>query len=295
MEATISSVARELGVLGGIGPLKWPPVDFTFEPDALNLVRSPRDRIQRLPDALLVPDLSLLDQQALEERIEADDPTLSALVIRIGGVGTYPAQVSPQDSLHRTLFSASHEWMHHWLFFRPLGRKVWAGGELSSINETVADIFGEEVGDLALTRLTDEVFDRPPFEPPVLRPPRRLPDDIFDYTREMRFTRVRLEELLGQGQVDEAEAFLEEQRLGFVANGFNIRKLNNAWFAFHGTYAGSAESISPIEGQLRAIRADTGSVAAFLDHVSSISRPGELEAMAREAGWEPTPPGRGDG
>ena len=98
---------------------------------------------------------------------------------------------------------------------------------------------------------------------------------------------MRLEALLDDGQVAEAEAYLEERRLEFVANGYNIRKLNNAWFAFNGTYADSAASISPIEGQLRAIRADSTGVDEFLRRVAVIDAPGQLERMALDAGWAP--------
>lgn len=286
LESAISGVVNDLGVSDGVGPLKWPPVDFTFEANGLVLIRSPRDRIDRLPDVLLKPDVPLLERIELESQVEANDPSLSALVVRIGGVATYPAQVTPEASLHRTLEVASHEWLHHWLFFQPLGRRIWNGGELTSINETTADIFGEEVGDLALTRLTGEVFDRAPWEPPTFRRVGEPPDDVFDFTREMRGVRLRLEEILDDGQMAQAEAFLEKRRLEFVANGFDIRKLNTAWFAFNGTYAGGPGSISPIEGQLKTIRADAGSLAEFLHRVSQIDEEGELEEMAQEAGYQ---------
>ena len=103
----------------------------------------------------------------------------------------------------------------------------------------------------------------------------------------MRQTRARLEELLEDGNVAEAEAYLEERRLQFVEQGHNIRKLNTAWFAFHGTYADGAASISPIETQLRTIRADSADIAEFLDRVAVIDEAGELERLAREAGWSP--------
>ena len=101
----------------------------------------------------------------------------------------------------------------------------------------------------------------------------------------MRLTRTRLDELLAGGRIVEAEAYLEERRLAFVANGHQLRKLNTAFFAFHGTYAGSPAAASPIEAQLRAVRADAAGLGAFLDRVSLIAEVGELEAMAREAGW----------
>ena len=283
LEATISGVVDELGIIRHVGPLRWPPVDFTFEPQALVLVRSPRDAIVRLDDVLLEPGVSVLDQIALEEGVEGGPDEVSALVVRLGGLATYPAQVIPTASLHTTLNLASHEWLHHWLFFRPLGRRWGAGGELQSVNETVANIAAEEIGDRALERLTGAAFEREPWRPRERRP--EPPPGVFEFNREMRVTRLRLEELLADGRVADAEAYLEERRLAFVANGHQLRKLNNAWFAFHGTYADSPAAIGPIEAQLRAIRADAAGLGAFLDRVSAIAEEGELETMARAAGW----------
>jgi hypothetical protein len=293
LEGAISGVLSDLGIIDAFGPVRWPPVDFTFEDRGLVLVRSPRDRIDRLDDLLLDPGVSLLDQEEIEEEIETLDDTISAVVVRVGGVATYPAQVSPNLSLHGTLALASHEWLHHWLYFRPLGRGWFDGGEIRSINETLANIFGKEVGDLALERLTGQVFERAPWVPPTVHSRAEPPEDVFDFRREMRQTRVELESLLDAGEVDEAEAFLERRRLEFVANGFNIRKLNNAWFAFNGTYADSPGSISPIEGQLRTVRADSASLSEFLDRLSGITEPGELEALALGAGWVPIDPRTG--
>lgn len=287
LEGAISQAAADEGVIDELGPLRWPPVDFTFEPGALVLVRSPKDRIERLSDLLLNPDISTLDQIAIENKVEADEPGISALIVRIGGVATYPSQVSPNGSLLDTLNLASHEWLHQWLIFKPLGRKWFAGGELQSINETVANIFGEENGDKAYEILTGQHVNRPPWTPPTLQPKQPIPPGVFDYTTEMRKTRSHLEDLLNAGKVDEASAYLEQRREEFVAHGYDIRKLNTAWFAFYGTYADSAASISPIEGQLRAIRADSGSLSAFLQRVSVIDKPGQLEQMALAAGWVP--------
>ena len=289
LEAVISQTVDDLGIIDRLGPVRWPPVDFTFESNGLLLVQSPRDEIVRLGDFLLEPDVDLLQQIALEEEVESLDPNISALVVRIGGVATYPAQVTPDASLHDLLRIASHEWLHHWLFFRPLGRAWFAGGELTSVNETVANIASEEISDRALARLTGEVLVREPWQPPQISERVEPDPDVFDFQREMRGTRTRLEELLTAGAVAEAEAYLEERRLVFVENGYNIRKLNTAWFAFHGTYADGPASISPLEGQIRSIRADSANLAEFLDRVAVISEEGELEKVALDAGW--TPPG----
>ena len=111
--------------------------------------------------------------------------------------------------------------------------------------------------------------------------------ETFDFRREMRETRLSLDSLLAEGQVEEAEAYLEQRRLLFVQNGYYIRKLNTAYFAFYGTYADNPAAVSFIEPQLRAIRRDSGSLGEFLDRVSQIAKPSQLETLARAAGWQP--------
>ena len=288
LEGAISQAADDLGVIARFGPVRWPPVDFAFQAGGHVLVRSPRDAIVRLDDRLLTSGISLPEQDELEQKVESLDDNISAIVARIGGVATYPAQVTPDTSLRGVLSVAGHEWVHHWLIFHPLGRAWLAGGELTSVNETVANIASEELSDRALELLTGEVVTRDPWRPPRVGEPRPTPEPgVFDFRYEMRQTRARLEELLEGGNVAEAEAYLEERRLQFVERGYSIRKLNTAWFAFHGTYADGASSISPIEPQLRTIRADSADLAEFLNRVAVIDEDGELERIAREAGWRP--------
>ncbi len=288
LEGAISQSADELGVIARFGPVRWPPVDFAFQEGGHVLVRSPRDAIVRLDDRLLTSDISLPEQDELEREVESLGDNISAIVARIGGVATYPAQVTPDTSLRGALSVASHEWVHHWLIFHPLGRAWFAGGELTSVNETVANIASEELSDRALESLTGEVVTREPWQPPRVGEPGPTPEPgVFDFRHEMRQTRAHLEDLLEKGKVTEAETYLEERRLRFVEEGYSIRKLNTAWFAFHGTYADGAASISPIEPQLRTIRADSADLAEFLRRVAVIDEDGELERLAREAGWSP--------
>ncbi len=76
---------------------------------------------------------------------------------------------------------------------------------------------------------------------------------VFDFGREMDTTRRRVDELLAAGEVEQAEAYMEERRRLFVANGCVIRKLNQAYFAFYGGYqagggvpgAGGGDPIGP--------------------------------------------------
>ena len=84
----------------------------------------------------------------------------------------------------------------------------------------------------------------------------------------MRETRQHTEDLLEQGQVADAESYMEERRQELLERGYRIRKINQAYFAFYGSYATSAASVSPIEGQLRDLRKRSETLGDFLRTVS---------------------------
>jgi hypothetical protein len=56
-----------------------------------------------------------------------------------------------------------------------------------------------------------------------------------------------------------------------VAHGYYIRKLNQAYFAFHGTYALSPTSVSPVAKQLEELRSYVPEVGEFLAAVRKAS------------------------
>ena len=154
---------------------------------------------------------------------------------------------------------AAHEWVHHWLFFRPLGRNFQQSPEMLTLNETSATIAGEELGDLAYEALTGEAVERPWI---------RSTDSLFDFAAEMRKTRLGAEEMLFEGAIEGAETYMEARRRLFVREGYNIRKINQAYFAFHGSYATGPGSVSPIGEQLQELRSRSGSVGEFLETVA---------------------------
>jgi hypothetical protein len=104
------------------------------------------------------------------------------------------------------------------------------------------------------------------------------PPGVFDYNREMRNTRLRVDELLAQGQIEEAEQYMEARRQLFVEQGHNIRKLNQAYFAFHGSYATSPSTGNPIGGQLEWLRGRRPTLHAFVRDIASVSRYQDLTA-----------------
>ena len=88
---------------------------------------------------------------------------------------------------------------------------------------------------------------------------------------------------------------MEQRREVFVQNGYYIRKLNQAYFAFHGNYAEGGASSSPIGGEVQALRQRSASVGDFIRRIAGIGKytPGlGLDKPAAEAPTtQPAPAG----
>ena len=264
VEREISDVLAAEGFSSRIGAI-LPPVDTVLGHAPTLLVTSPRDRIFRLENTLLRHGIRPDDREALEQ-LTLDERDLSAIVVNIGGVGTFPSVVSSGNSLHHALTTVAHEWLHNWFFFQPLGQHFWDSPDMTTLNETAATLGGWEIGDRAYEAMTGIKFERQPPAPPAERDP-----NAFDFNSHMRETRLHTEELLSQGHTAEAEAYMEERRLKLLERGYRIRKINQAYFSFYGSYATSAASISPIEGQLRDLRQRSDSLGDFLNTVAEFS------------------------
>lgn len=156
---------------------------------------------------------------------------------------------------------------------------------MQSINESVADIVGKEVGDSTYTRLTGQSLHKNSRESTMTKVKISEEVAIFDFRKELQETRIQLEKILATGNLGEAEKYLEERRMLLVENGFYIRKLNQAYFAFHGTYAKSPAALSPIGAQLHTIRKSSANLADFLRQVSRVKSAVELEELAIQVGW----------
>ena len=272
IESNISAVLVEAG-LGTWGEFIFPPVDIRLSEPPRVLVTSPRDRILRTHDVLLRPGISIGQREGIEDKLLVE-AGLSALVLNIGGLATYPATLPDNQPLHWTAQTAAHEWLHHYLFFRPLGQNIFSSGDMQTLNETVADVAGREIGNLVFEMLGGVIKPLPPMSiGERLEPedPERDREESFDFNREMRATRLMVDKLLAEGRVEETEVYMEQRRRLFVDNGFPIRKLNQAYFAFFGTYAESPASVSPIGDQLRQFRDLTPDVGAFIKEVSAVS------------------------
>lgn len=278
IEAAISAVLAAEG-LSIFGEFIFPPVDIRLTEPPKLLVTSPRDRIERTHDVLLRSDVTLRDRQELEDGFFSD-ANLAALVEDIGGLATYPASVPTTQSLRWTLQASAHEWLHHHFFFRPLGQNMFANADMVTLNETIASIAGKEIGDRAFVIMGGKIPAPAPTAAQSAESVDAAPQ-AFDFGAEMNQTRRRVDALLEQGDIEQAEAYMERRRLLFVKNGYPIRKLNQAYFAFYGTYADLPASVSPIGEQVSRFRELTPNLGDFIARVADISDYDQFLRMLR--------------
>ncbi len=269
-----------------MGGAAWPPVLMNMSPLPYMLIVSPRDRIAQTNSASLVPGLTTEARDALETAVY-NQLDQSALVVPIGGLGTYPAMIRETGNINWLAEVTAHEWAHHWLSLHPLGVRYLADPQMRTINETVASLVGQEVGPLVIARYYPELAP-----PPAVSPTAAEPEPAtFDFSVEMAATRATVDRLLAEGEIDAAEAYMEQRRQVFVANGYAIRKLNQAYFAFYGGYAaepGGAAGADPIGPLLRGLRTASPSLGAFLRDVGGVTSYDDLLALYRlQVGEEP--------
>lgn len=280
IEGQVASVLIDEG-FGTLGQL-LPPISMHFTQVPNLLIVSPRDEI-RFEVSINLNPMPIDEISALEDRIDqAHD--VSSLIVPLGGIALYPAMILETTSLTFAIETFAHEWLHHYLFFYPLGLNYEFAGETRVINETTANIFGKAIAPLVLHRYY-----------PELAPPTQTRNtthlisftqrqaDPFDFGAAMHETRTRVDELLAAGQVEQAEAYMEERRRLFVENGYGIRKLNQAYFAFYGGYQSGtpgAGGQDPTGAAVQAILDQSGGLHDWIAVMRNITTRAELLSTA---------------
>ncbi|MFN2187748.1 MAG: hypothetical protein ACK2T3_03205 [Candidatus Promineifilaceae bacterium] len=279
LQEQVSSVLVEEGF--DILNSAWPPVEMHMTPLPYVLIVSPREEIRQIHNITLENGLSSALREEIEETVY-DKTDRAALVVSIGGLGIIPSMIFESSDINYLADVVSHEWTHHWLTLHPVGINYNASPALRTINETIASIVGEEVGKLVIERYYPEFAPPPAAESPSASESDENIDQ-FDLSDALRETRVRVDELLAQGKVDEAEEYMEARREYIWDNGYRIRKINQAFFAFYGAYADTPgeQGDDPIGPALLALRDDSGSLREFLERVSPIT---SVDDLITEAG-----------
>jgi hypothetical protein len=277
LQENVATVLSDWGL--GIGGSAWPPVSFRFSQLPVALIVSPRDVIQQDANIQLEDTLSLEDQIELERSVESG-LDVSALVVPIGGLSTYPTMVAESAALDWLTETVAHEWVHHYLALRPLGLGYSRTPEMRAINETVAGLIGREIGREVLRRYYPDDLPPPPVPSAESAPPPPSDPPAFDFRAAMRETRLRADELLAEGRIEQAEAYMEARRELFWDNGYrHIRRINQAYFAFYGAYADTPRGeagADPVGEAVRTLWERFGDPVAFLREVAWVASFAEL-------------------
>jgi hypothetical protein len=277
LQAQLSETLAHLGLTTTGQPL--PPVLYHNSPTPLALIVSSREKIEQTANISVLPTLTIDDQIKLEDQV-TKSLNVSTLIVPIGGVGVYPTMVMETTDLNWLLSTIAHEWTHNYLELRPLGLNYSTTPELRTMNETTASIVGDEVGLLVAHAYYPELLASS-FNANLISFNNSFPlsnrlDDPppFDFRAEMHTTRVTADELLAQGKIEEAESYMEARRQFFWQNGYLLRKLNQAYFAFHGAYAdvpGGAAGEDPVGPAVRALREQSASLEDFVNTIARMT------------------------
>lgn len=275
LQSQISTILNQKGLIFIQSP--FPPVLFKITSLPDQLILSPRTIIREEASISLRPGLTDDQKDKLEKDI-SQNLNMSALVVPLGGVGVYPTMVYREASLEYLIKVIAHEWIHNYLAFKPLGWHYDASPQLRTMNETTAELCATEISQDVLRRFYAERFsagtDRDIFAIS------NSENESFNFNKEMHATRVAVDELLAQGKIEDAEHLMEEKRKFFWENGYQIRKLNQAYFAFYGAYADKplgAAGNDPVGPAVRALREKSRSMQDFLKRISIMTSFEELQ------------------
>jgi hypothetical protein len=274
-------VSAELRAAGfAVGGELVPPLLFRFTPLPLGLIVSPRSVIRQDANIQLIPGLTLEQQVALERETEAR-LDVSALVVPFGGLGTFPTMIMETSYTSWVLEAITHEWSHHYLYLHPLGWGYDTDPQLRTVNETAASLFGKAIGALVVRHNYPEWAAPLPAESAAAGGVSAAPRPQFDYQHEMYVTRVEADRLLAAGKIAEAEAYMEQRRQFINAHGYAIRRLNQAFFAFYGSYADTPgeRGEDPVGPAVVNLFDLCPSPAAFLRAVARVASFAQLQQM----------------
>ena len=279
IESRISTLLKDEGLTRSLPILPdiiWPPVDFEFTDSPQSLAISPRDRIILQESRLLREDLSAAEIEEIEAEVLRRD-NLSARAFPTSGIGAYPTILDYSSSYRRIVEVAIHEWVHNYLFFRPLGFNYYDNNDLQTMNETVADLVAHELVAVVVERWPEPIIDQTTAGETAASSP--AAQDI-DVGAELRQLRREVELLLDIGLIEAAEELMEQRRQELAARGVNIRNINQAYFAFTNLYAGQAgnpAAVNPIGPKIDELRRLSDSLGHFIAIVGSLTSLEQLD------------------
>ncbi len=273
LEYQVTTELNDLGLTTLGQPIPW--VLYHVSPLPQNIIISRKEKIGTIANFILKP-IPVDTANTLENKVDSQ-LKVSSLVVEIGGLADYPTMVMRTSALDWIIDTVSHEWIHLYLSQRPLGLN-YTTPELRTMNETTASIAGNEIGKFVLEKYYPELAIETNFVSSN-QDAKNADQPEFNFRNEMHLTRINVDNMLSEGLISEAEAYMEQRRVIFWQHGYEIRKLNQAYFAFYGSYAdtpGGAAGEDPVGPAVRDLRKKSPTLKAFLDRISQMSSYSDL-------------------
>jgi hypothetical protein len=146
--------------------------------------------------------------------------------------------------------------------------------DIKTMNESLAGIVSSEIGQQVYDKYYASYF-------PTTNNPSSTTASVpaFDFNAAMRQIRQNVDADLAAGQIDRAEQYMNEQRDYLQTQGYYIRKLDQAYFAFYGTYADTPAYTDPIGTAVQDIRNQNSSLKDFLNTVDRVTNISQLDKL----------------
>ncbi len=262
----------------------FPPIAFRLIDPPTLLIISPRDKIERQETIGLQPGLSDSHRNEIETALDQGN-NISSYITDIGGLSSYPTMVINDANLIYLINVIIHEWTHTYLITFPTNVSwgYFIYPQLRTINETTASLMGQELSRQVILRYYPKWIER---LPPLDNNGQAKPAPPSEYDLSMRYTRQEVDRLLAEGKIESAETLMETERQKLVDKGYTLRKINQAYFAFNGSYALGEASVDPTGTQLRQLWTASPSVKGFLDRVGWLNSYDDYLAWLKEIGLD---------
>lgn len=255
----------------------FPPVLIKIEKRSKSVVGSPVEEVKNVMEFPLKSGLTPIQIDELIDKLESLPPDgktskfgLSVAAVPNGGWAfTIPISIARDDNFITSLKISAHEPSHQksfWpssLLYILNNRGIIKNPDIETINETLADIVGEEITQKVLNEFESKgIKEKVVFE---------APKTVFDINKELRDTRIEVDKLLQAGEIEKAKEYMKGKEGQLRAKGFSDIVVKQATLARVDKYSVQTSSVNPIGGLMRKLRAKSKSLKDFFNKASQIT------------------------
>ena len=233
----------------------FPKLRFKLDETPNILIISPSNEIKLTYSILLKQNLTIAEKEIIENQIEKKF-NVSAIVLKIGGIAFYPSLIPKNMEQDKIIRNTIHEWLHQYFSLYNLGQNIYKDNKMLALNETLVSYISEELTGNILINKTQSTNIKT--------------KEINAFNSEIRFTRSITDNLLSKNKINLAEKFMLAQKNKLNDHGYQIRKINQAYFAFYNSYGKSPQSTSNILSKLECIRTKNSKLIMFINKLKNI-------------------------